>query len=170
MRPTVLCAATLMLAACGQAEPANAVAANDLGYAMPSTPAPAPLPTEAAEATANGAVAVQSTDDSNGGVGTVLSGILTSVGQLNGAKITAVRQSARCTTIVSSGGSDATIDWTKVPDWLSRNHGGRVVIPIVSGGKTYTFSVPQAKQPEPVGDAGATVEGAFGSLADSCAA
>jgi len=173
MRATILSAATLLLVACGGPEGADAVAiANNGTTATPaiavSTPRP-PAPSETSELNSSENKAAQSTDDSNGGVVSVLSSILTSTGQLNGARITAVRQTGRCKTTVSAGGMEAMIDWSSVPDWLSRNEGGRVVIPIISAGETYTFSVPQAKQPEPIGDAGATVESAFGSLADSCA-
>jgi hypothetical protein len=166
---TLALAIGLGLAACGP-QPQSVAAVNETTetpVTAPAQPANATAPAPAAEASP-AAAQDYTIDRTHKGVGELLGNILRRVGTLDGARITGFTLRDRCTTVIATAAGSATIDWTKVADWASRDIDGERVTPIDDGSGAHRVGVPAEPQPEPIGDAGALVESGFSSLADGC--
>ena len=161
----------LVLAACG-AQPQSVAAANeavDVPVAAPSLP-PAATPSPAAVASAPADAQDHTIDESGKDSIRLLRAILVSAGTMDGKRITDFQLHGRCETVITTASGATTLNWAKVGDWAARYEGDQRIIPIDDGNGAHAIGVPAKPQPEPVGDAGARVEGGFGMLADSCQA
>lgn len=113
--------------------------------------------------------ATRTFDRSNRTSAAAIAPILISVGKLDGIPVTGLRQTDRCQTFINTGSTSLSIDWTKVKNIVGRDRGSETDIVIQAGNQNHIISVPKAKQPEPVGNAYARVNGAFGTMALGCA-
>lgn len=160
----------LVLAACGPQSQSEA-AANDGIAANAGAEAPIAEPTLAPTPDANAAAAQpqdQGTEDTRQSSAGVIREILVQAGTFDGARITGFELRGRCETIFTTANGATTIDWTGVKDWAARLEGGQRLIPIDDGKAAHVVGVPAEPRPEPIGNAGARVEGGLGLIADEC--
>lgn len=81
-------------------------------------------------------------------------------GQVDGAKVTGMTLPDRCRTAFVTAQGETVVDWTKVGNFAGRTSAGRRSINVDDGGGTHDLSVAEGS--------GATVESAFGVIADEC--
>jgi hypothetical protein len=90
------------------------------------------------------------------------------VGTIDGKPIKDFQLRSRCQTAFVTADGDVLIDWSKVGNYAGRYANGKESFAIDDGKGTHTISVPTGQHPEPVGNAGARVDGGMSVIADSC--
>ena len=101
---------------------------------------------------------------------TVLRQIFVKAGTIDGKPITDLKLIDRCDMAFTTAAGTTAIDFRKVGNFAGRDEGTRWAVDLDDGSGSHTISVPGGTQPEPLGNASARVNGAFGVIADMCQA
>jgi hypothetical protein len=136
----------------------------------------ASVPSGGSDAPANEVVAPNKTtltvaytqDRSNLTSAEVLKDIFVHAGTIDGKPIKDFQLRSRCQTAFVTADSTIVIDWSHVGNYAGRSDGSRESFAIDDGKGSHTIAVPAGEHPEPLGNAGARVDGGMGVIADSC--
>jgi hypothetical protein len=167
-RDTVL-ACAVMLVACGLPGASALAAGHDDTTTSASArvgDAPANKLAAADKATPP---AAYTQDSSNQTSAAILKEIFVLAGTIDGKPIKDFQLRSRCQSDFVTADSTIVIDWSHVGNYAGRLVDGRESFAIDDGKGVHTIAVPAGQQPEPLGNAGARVDGGMGVIADSCA-
>jgi hypothetical protein len=160
-----LAASVALLGGCGESASvalanqgdADIAATTSSASPVPAGTAPAPTPEPAAEAEQDHTI-----DRTHRTGFEVLKTVFLASGEVDGAKVTGMTLPDRCRTVFVTAEGETAVDWTKVGNFAGRTQADRRSISIDDGSSAHDYSVAEAS--------GATVESAFGVLADECQA